>query len=153
MCHKELKIGSGLVLCKRSHTACAWTQSYALTHTHRYSILVFRHPIHLHWIIHKTLINQKKHFSGAMVCTLWHTNIIFVQSGHDLNRLDNQLYTYTLTTRHDKCWEMTTRFSADELISWSAHADTFWCQAREAAVRFSPCLLDPHVGPCPPKAA
>lgn len=43
------------------------------------------------------LETKNKHFfSRVTVCTATYTNIITVQSGgRDLNRLDNQLYTYT----------------------------------------------------------
>lgn len=55
--------------------------------------------IRSHGIIHETLRNEKQTlFSRVTVCTARYTNIIIVQSGgggHDLNRLDNQLYTYT----------------------------------------------------------
>lgn len=59
--------------------------------------------IRSHGIIHETLRNEKQtlFFSRVTVCTARYTNIIIVQSGavgrggRDLNRLDNQLYTYT----------------------------------------------------------
>lgn len=54
--------------------------------------------IRSHGIIHETLRNEKQtlFFSRVTVCTARYTNIIIVQlGGRDLNRLDNQLYTYT----------------------------------------------------------
>lgn len=133
------------VLCKCSHTA--WTQS----RTHIDTLYVWVSPPHSFPLNHSQDTKKLKEtlFRSRSLYVMVHQHD-FVQSGHDLNRLDNQLYTYTLTTQHDRCWKWLQDF---QQMTWS-HEELVQtrCDVR-AAVRFSPRWLGLHVGPSPPQAA
>lgn len=76
-------------------TRCSKSDRVWRSHTR--AAAAFGLLIRSYGIIHERLRNEKQTpFSRVTVCTARYTNIIIVQSGgRDLNRLDNQLYTYT----------------------------------------------------------